>query len=47
MVKVYETFDFFWVQALTQSQRESTPTSGMEFWQRCWMALVAMELEGC
>lgn len=46
-VKLYEIFDFFWVQVLTQSQRKSVRTLGMEFWQCCWMALVAMKLEGC
>lgn len=43
---LYETFDLFWVQPLTLSQRENVPLLGMECWQHCWMALVAMKLEG-
>lgn len=42
-VKLYEMFDFIWVQALTPSQGENVPLLGMEFWQHCWMALMRLE----
>ena len=42
-VKLYEMFDFIWVQALTPSQGEIVPLLVMEFCQHCLMALMMLE----